>query len=197
MGPQNTKQRLPNRARTRERCVRLRRPTVQLRRISCASGREVAYNCGTVVDTVLNRSNHMAAYSCSRSGRLDVEDFSHPDVKLDYFQGSADTYAGFDRFGRVKQELWRCYTGAGADRDKYTYGHDRNSNRLYRENVVVGAPSKKLDELYAYDHLNRLTTFHRGDLDGNKDELPVAGRVRGQAKRVTLPHHNSKVIKAA
>ena len=51
-----------------------------------------------------------------------------------------------------------------ADRDKYTYGYDRNSNRLYRENTVTA----DLDELYAYDHLNRLTTFHRGDLDQDR-----------------------------
>jgi len=43
---------------------------------------------------------------------------------------------------------------------------DRNSNRTYRENVVAAAASKKLDELYAYDNLNRLTSYDRGTLSG-------------------------------
>jgi len=88
-----------------------------------------------------------------------VEDFTEPDVRLDYWGQTVDTYDGFDRFGRVTQQLWRSYAGAGADYDKYTYGHDRNSNRLYRENAHTSATKK--DELYAYDRLNRLTTWHR------------------------------------
>ena len=30
-----------------------------------------------------------------------------PEVRLDYWGQTADTYAGFDRFGRVVQQLWR------------------------------------------------------------------------------------------
>jgi len=57
--------------------------------------------------------------------------------------------------------------------------HDRNSNRLYRENTET----TDKDELYAYDRLNRLTTWHRGNLNGTKDEIPTteSNRVRGQA----------------
>ncbi len=132
-----------------------------------------------------------------------VEDFTEPDVRLDYgrmanhspsknARGSilqsrnnemlktADTYDGFDRFGRVVQQVWTDY-GADPDDDidKYTYGHDRNSNRLYRENTETSAK----DELYAYDRLNRLTTFHRGNLNGTKTGIPTteSNRVRGQA----------------
>jgi len=81
---------------------------------------------------------------------------------------------------RVKDQLWRDY-GAPADRDKFTYTYDRNSNRLYRENTGTA----DLDELYAYDNLNRLTTFHRGDLDGDKDEIVVADREYGEAWDLT------------
>ena len=61
------------------------------------------------------------------------------------------------------------------DRDKYTYGYDRNSSRLYRENNVTG---DKKDELYACDDLDRLTTFHRGNLDAEKDTIPTTGSNR-------------------
>jgi len=42
--------------------------------------------------------------------------------------------------------------------------------------MYIGAASA----LYAYDNLNRLITFHRGDLDGDKDEIPVASRTQGE-----------------
>jgi len=80
---------------------------------------------------------------------------------------------------------------------RYTYGHDRNSNRLYRENAHTSATKKdegrmaghspwknaSVDILHHVPHrLNRLTTWHRGDLNVNKDEIPTGGdRVRGQA----------------
>ena len=37
-------------------------------------------------------------------------------------------------FGRVVDQLWYDY-GASANRDQFTYGYDRASNRLYRENT--------------------------------------------------------------
>ena len=54
---------------------------------------------------------------------------------LDLTYETADTYAGFDRLGRVVQQLWRDY-GASADRDSYGYAYDRNSNRTYKDNDV-------------------------------------------------------------
>jgi len=36
-------------------------------------------------------------------------------------------------------------------------------------------------EFYGYDRLNRLVTSYRGDLDNDKDEIPVADRVNGEA----------------
>ena len=81
----------------------------------------------------------------------------------------ADTYAGLDRFGRIGQQLWYDYGGA-ADRDKFTYGYDRNSTRLYRRNEL----GSTLGELYhannatansEYDGLNRLGEFRRGTLN--------------------------------
>ena len=54
-----------------------------------------------------------------------------------------------------------------ADRDRFTYGYDRASSRLYRENTVASGK----DEYYAYDDVNRLTVFDRGDLNANKDAI--------------------------
>ncbi len=66
-----------------------------------------------------------------------------PDVKLNYDSGTAGEYAGLDRFGRVVDQLWYDY-GASANRDRFTYGYDRASNRLYRENTVVSGQGRIL-----------------------------------------------------
>ncbi len=58
---------------------------------------------------------------------------------------SLGDYAGFDRFGRVIDHRWYAYA-ASADRDRYTYGYDRASNRLYRENTLTSGR----DESYGY-----------------------------------------------
>ena len=56
-----------------------------------------------------------------------------------------------------------------ADLDRYQYGYDQNSNRLWKANVV-GTPvvSGGLDEYYSYDNLNRLTEMRRGTLNSGK-----------------------------
>ena len=102
----------------------------------------------------------LSEYTYLGSGRIVVEDYQQPDVKLNYDSGTAGTYAGLDRFGRVVDHLWYDY-GASADRDRFTYGYDRASNRLYRENTVASGK----DEFYTYDDVNRLATFDRGDLN--------------------------------
>jgi len=109
-----------------------------------------------------NDANVLAAYAYNGAGRLVVEDFEQQDVKLDYFGGSGGTYAGFDRFGRVVQQLWRYYGGTPADRDKFLYTYDRNSNRTTK--ALTLATGK--DEKYTYDNLNRLTAYDRGTLSG-------------------------------
>jgi len=118
-----------------------------------------------------------AAYSYDGAGRVVVEDYAQPDVRLDLVDLAAwaatpGTYAGLDRFGRIKQQWWRDY-GAAADVDKLAYGYDRNSNRLYRENVVSGSQGTPvhLDELYHYDRLNRLQDANRGDLNANHNAV--------------------------
>jgi hypothetical protein len=100
-------------------------------------------------------------------------DSTQPDVRLDYWGQTADTYDGFDRFGRVKKQLWRYYGGTPADRDRFEYSYDRNSNRTSKDlSLTTGK-----DEKYAYDNLNRLTAYDRGTLsDGN-----ITNKVRNEA----------------
>ncbi|MFO0811060.1 MAG: RHS repeat-associated core domain-containing protein [Gemmataceae bacterium] len=58
--------------------------------------------------------------------------------------------------------------GSGATvNDRYQYGYDRDSNRLWRDNVQNTA----FGELYAYDALNQLTSMQRGTLNGTKTGL--------------------------
>ena len=106
----------------------------------------------------------LASYSYLGLGTIVIEDYEQPDVRLEYFFNSA--YSGFDRFGRVVDQRWYDY-GASADRDRYTYGYDRASNRTYRENTIASAK----DEFYTYDAINRLTTFDRGDLNAGKTAI--------------------------
>ena len=108
----------------------------------------------------------LAAYTYLGPGTIVVEDYQQPDVKLDYY--TAGTYGGFDRFGRVVDQKWYDY-GASAERDRYTYGYDRASNRTYRENATAGGK----DEFYTYDGVNRLVSLDRGDL--NEARTAVSG----------------------
>lgn len=95
----------------------------------------------------------------------------HPAVSggLELTYGTGGTYGGFDRFGRIIDQKWQ--NTAATVKDRYTYGYDRNSNRLYRKNEHASGGA--FSELYhangatllaAYDGLDRLTDFRRGTL---------------------------------
>src|SRR5438270_10248667 len=101
-------------------------------------------------------------------------------ITLTYIKQSGDSsyhddggdgrYTGLDRFGRVSDQFW--VNGSGTAIDRLQYGYDRDSNVLYRSNLV----NHSFDELYhanssssgdnssAYDALSRLTNFRRGTL---------------------------------
>ena len=89
-----------------------------------------------------------------------IEEYEEPDVKLDLFGGTSGSYVGLDRFDRVIDQKWHDY-GASADRDRFKYGYDRASNRIYRENTLTNGK----DEFYTYDRLHRIKDFDRGDLN--------------------------------
>ncbi|WP_428940595.1 RHS repeat-associated core domain-containing protein [Fontivita pretiosa] len=111
-------------------------------------------------------ANVLAGYYYNGSGRVVIKDLAEADVKLDYFQDTAGTYAGFDRFGRIIDHRWRDY-GTPQEVDRFKHGYDRNSNRLYRDH----ANTSTRDGLYSYDGLNRLTDYDRGDLNGTLDGI--------------------------
>jgi YD repeat-containing protein len=90
-----------------------------------------------------------------------------------------DQYVGLDRFGRVIDQRW---VKAGSDTDRFAYGYDRDSNRLYRDNLV----QLNFGEVYrtptqGYDNLNQLTNFARGTLNAAKDDVTEVPANRRQS----------------
>jgi len=92
---------------------------------------------------------------------------AHPNVDggltLDYTGPGYGNYPGFDRLGRVAYQSW--VTDGGTYVDRWFYGYDRDSNRLWRADRTdlysTFAPSDR-DEAYEYDGLNRLVKAQRG-----------------------------------
>jgi RHS repeat-associated protein len=112
-----------------------------------------------------------------------TEDRIQPQVDLSYIKlpgqsnvisDGGDQYTGLDRFGRVIDQNW-INGSTGASVTRYQYGYDRDSEVLYRNDLVDSA----LSELYhansatsgdnntAYDGLGRLTSFSRGTLSAS------------------------------
>jgi len=101
---------------------------------------------------------------------------SQPGVDLTYIKqtgeangDAGDQYTGLDRFGRVVDQRW-IKTSTGTATDRFQYGYDRDSNALYRNNLVNTA----FGELYhasgagnGYDNLNQLSGFLRGVLSAS------------------------------
>jgi RHS repeat-associated protein len=164
------------------------------------NGRVLDYVYGSGLDTTISRltslsSNSTTLESLSYLGLGTVVKRAHsqPGVDLTYIKQGAegngdagDQYTGLDRFGRVVDQRW-IKTSDGSHTDRFKYGYDRDSNRLYRENLVNAAFS----ELYhadgasgGYDNLNQLVEFQRGTLsDTNSDDIPdtVATSTRSQS----------------
>jgi len=79
---------------------------------------------------------------------------------------TGDIYRGLDRFGRVKDLVWRN-DGTDTDAVRIQHGYDRASNRLWRNDPVAASYGKAFDELYTYDGLYRLVKMQRGTLNSN------------------------------
>src|SRR5690606_14634757 len=99
------------------------------------------------------------------AGRTVLADYPEPDVKLDYFQGTSGTYAGFDRFGRIIDQFWDGYNST-ADVVRIKYGQDYAGNRIWTEDEIAENNSMDLDEQYGYDGLHRLAAMERGEING-------------------------------
>ena len=150
----------------------------RLESLTYPSGRVLFYDYGTAdaladrlsVPEKLRETNGsgtiLVEYSRTGSGSAVITDYQQPDLKLDLFGGTTGTYAGMDRFGRDVDHRWYDYTSGTVDRARYYYGYDDSGNRQWQEDPVASANSSNLDILYAYDGLNRLTAYDRGDIDG-------------------------------
>jgi len=112
----------------------------------------------------------LAQYSRTGSGLTVKTDYLQPDLRQDLVI-SGGTYNGLDRFGRTVDHRWYDYTSGTVDRARYTYGHDYNSSRTWKEDPVADSNSVDQDEFFAYDGLNRLKAADRGDLNGGKTAI--------------------------
>ncbi len=124
-----------------------------------------------------------AAYTYLGAGT--IVNVAHPGVTngLDLTYGTGGTYGGFDRFGRVVDQKWQ--NTAATPFDRFTYGYDSVSNRLYEKNEVATT----LSELYHasgatsgyYDGLDRLKEFRRGTLgDSGGTNNAISGDAGGR-----------------
>ena len=87
-----------------------------------------------------------------------TEDYRQPDVKLDY-TGTSNSFSGFDRFGRIVDQVWKQYGSSPSVLDEYTYTYDRSGNRTAKTNALDTA----LDETYDYNDLGELVSSSRAD----------------------------------
>lgn len=105
----------------------------------------------------------LAIYDYLGSGKMAVADLPQPDIKLDYFQGTSGTYAGWDRFGRIKDQYWDGY-GMTTDVDRFKYEYDQAGSRTSRDIDSAIYASNDRDQAYTYDDLHRLKTCKDGTL---------------------------------
>ncbi|MBA4192465.1 MAG: hypothetical protein C0467_31235, partial [Planctomycetaceae bacterium] len=147
------------------------------------SGYVLTYNYSSGLNSAISRLSSLS----DTTGTLESYDFlglstvvrrahSQPGVDLTYIKQSGegdgaagDQYTGLDAFGRVVDQRW-IKTSSGTATDRFQYGYDENSNRLYRDNLVNAA----FGELYSYGDLNQVLSFDRGTLDGTKTGLTGA-----------------------
>src|SRR5579885_1348460 len=155
------------------------------------NGYTVSYNYASGLDDTLSRLTSLSdntgtleSYKYLGLSTVVERDHPQPGVNLTYVQQTGDPnantdggdpYTGLDRFGRVIDQYW-INAASGTATDRFQYGYDRDSNVLFKANLVDAAFS----ELYhangpgnGYDPLNQLTAFARGALsDTNADGIP-------------------------
>jgi YD repeat-containing protein len=146
------------------------------------NGRVINYNYAAGLDSNISRltsisdsSATLESYKYLGLGTVVERDHPQNNVNLTYIlQGNdpnanhdgGDQYTGLDRFGRVIDQNW-YNTATTSSVDRYQYGYDRNSNVLWKQNLLAGYNS----ELYTYDNLNQLTSMQRGTLNSTHTGL--------------------------
>ena len=78
------------------------------------------------------------------------------------YGSAADGYAGFDRFGRLIETLWKC---GSTELVHSSYGRNRASGVVWRRDDLAHAMSiNTQDNYYRYDGLQQVTGHDRGNL---------------------------------
>ena len=157
--------------------------------VTYPSGYALAANYAAGLPTAISRLSSLSdstgtveGYDYLGLGTVARRSHPQPGVDLTYVKmtgesngDAGDQYTGLDRFGRVIDQRW-VKTSGGTATDRFGYGYDRGSNRLYRDNLVNAA----FGELYAYDGTGQVTSFSRGTLNGTKTGLTgAASRTQG------------------
>ncbi|MCI0534888.1 MAG: glucosaminidase domain-containing protein [Verrucomicrobiales bacterium] len=146
-------------------------PTTRLLSYDYASGTDANLNR---VSKLLDGAADRVVYSYLGLQEIIRVQYSEPGMELTYLkQGSesdgpaGDQYNGLDRFGRCVDQRCLKTSDPVTHFERVKYGFDRASNRLWRENSGTTGQ----DFIHAYDGLNRLTRFRRGDLNGTYDNV--------------------------
>jgi RHS repeat-associated protein len=143
-------------------------------------GFTVNYNYASGLDNTISRlsslsnsSTTLEAYTYLGLDTVVTRSHPQPGVDLTYINsytggGAGDQYGGLDLFGRVVDQQWKT---SSVDVDRYQYGYDRDSNRLFQDDKVTSGHG----EVFAYDDLNQLTGYQRGTL--NTGRTAITGTV--------------------
>ena len=167
----------------------------RLTSVTDPNGRVITYGYNSGLDSTISRlsyladgSTHLEEYTYLGLGTIVQKNHPQTGIELTYINQSGDPnppptsianggdrYIGLDAFGRVVDQFWVNPTNLSSPTDRFQSAYDRNSNVLYRNNIV----NTSFGELYhanaassgddntAYDSLGRLQNFRRGTLSAS------------------------------
>ncbi|MCG8650728.1 MAG: RHS repeat-associated core domain-containing protein, partial [Pirellulales bacterium] len=143
------------------------------------------YGAGGSVNDQLNRvfaiedgATNLVEYKYLGAGTFVVANYTQPSVKMDLWGGTAGSYDGLDRFGRIVDLPWIQHSGGATDLVRFQYGYNRASSPLYARDEMARNQSAHLDQLYSYDGLQRLIDLQQGQL--NVDNTSVSSKTLTQ-----------------
>ncbi|WP_146561198.1 RHS repeat domain-containing protein [Posidoniimonas corsicana] len=154
--------------------------TIRRESVTYPDGTVLAIGYGSGVNNELSRvekltwdSTDVVSYDYLGMNQVVIQKYPEPSTDVEYTldHGTANAYAGLDRFGRVVDLQW--LQGA-SERVHIKHGYDLAGNRLYRRDEAARANSAGYDQLYGYDGLNRLTSMEQGTLNAGNDAISSA-----------------------
>lgn len=110
------------------------------------------------ISAINEGTTSLVSYLHSGSGRVLQTTYNEPGLSLTHTNG------GLDRFGRIVNHAWMKN---GQPLVHIAHGYDYSGNRTCRNDLVHAANS----ELYAFDHVNQITSLNRGALSADKDAV--------------------------